>query len=102
MNNSFIAGLEELVARIISLILSILFFAVYSLAVGDITVNWTSIVSYMLIFWVVYEGLAYILYLIFKFFGGNNKPGDGLTLPIDEELELTPKQTAINTDASIK
>jgi hypothetical protein len=87
MNNSFIAGLEELVARIVSLFFSVVFFVVFTYASGEITITWQSLISYLLIFWLIYESLSYILYLIFKFFGDNNKDKDGLTLPIDDDEE---------------
>jgi Na+(H+)/acetate symporter ActP len=92
MNNgaSFISGLEELVARIVSLFFSVVFFAVYSYAGGEITVNWQSLISYLLIFWLVYEGLSYVLYIIFKFFGDNTpKTPTGLTIPIEDEEDTS-------------
>ena len=84
-NRSFISGLEELVARIVSLALSLVFFVVYVYAAEELVINWQSVISFLLIFWLIYETLAYLLYIIFRFFGDNTKTGSGLTIPVHED-----------------
>lgn len=100
-SKSFIAGLEELVARVVSLVLSILFFTVYTYATGVLSVNWQSMVTYLLLFWLLYEALSFILYTIFKFFGDGTTP-NGLTIPVEDTPDAFPLNPEIQPEAQTK
>lgn len=67
--NQFIAGMEEAVARLVSLALLLVFVLIFSLAKSEnIVLGWQQVLFYVLILWLVYEVLAYILYSVFSFF----------------------------------
>lgn len=71
-NNAFLAGQEEIFARIISLILSTLFYLIYTLAVAQISLNYQSVIVFIFVFWVIYESLSLILFQIFTYFSNKN------------------------------
>ena len=78
MKNSFLDGSQEGISRIVSMILSTSFFAIYTLASDSgngLNITWVNTIISLVIFWVVYESLSFGLYLIFIYFSKqNNQP----------------------------
>ena len=70
MNKNFFAGIEEVVSRLISAVITTIFFLVYVSAKtnSEIVLNWSGLLVSLAIFWLVYEFLAYCLYMIFVYF----------------------------------
>jgi hypothetical protein len=69
---SFLSGLEEVVARFAGLILTLLFFIIYATSRTTITLDWYGLSAHLIIFWLIYELISYILFIIFRFFSKNN------------------------------
>lgn len=69
---SFFAGQEEVFARIISLLLSSLFFVIFTVAKETVTLKWDNVLYSLGIFWIIYESLSLLLFQIFKFFAKKN------------------------------
>jgi predicted membrane protein len=77
MNKNFFTGLEEVASRLISLVITSAFFLVYISAKTnqEILVNWTHLLLILSIFWLVYELLGYLFFMIFNYFGNQtDKP----------------------------
>jgi hypothetical protein len=72
-NRKFFAGLEEVLARLLGLGVTLVFFAVYVSAKGTILADWYGIIGYLSLFWLIYEILSYILFLAFAFFSRDDK-----------------------------
>lgn len=66
--SSFIAGMEEAVARIAGLLLSVIFFIIFVTARETITLDWMDAAGALLLFWFVYELISYGLYILFSYF----------------------------------
>jgi len=77
MSKQFLSGLEETIARFASLILSVLFFSIYIVAVEQVSLDWKSASLALAFFWFVYELIAFILFTVFKFFGDKNSSNSG-------------------------
>jgi hypothetical protein len=75
MNKNFFAGMEEVFSRLISTFLTIVFFLVYVSAKDskELLLNWSGLLAVLLIFWVVYELVAYCLYSVFIYFSKRNQ-----------------------------
>jgi uncharacterized membrane protein len=71
-NRKFFAGLEEVLARILGLCVTLVFFAVYVSAKGTILADWYGIIGYLSLFWLIYEILSYILFIAFAYFSRDN------------------------------
>jgi len=70
--STFFAGLEEFIARLISVCVTIVFFVIYILAGGNqLTLAWTDALGFLALFWLVYESVAFILFLMFRFFSSS-------------------------------
>jgi hypothetical protein len=72
-NRNFFAGLEEVLARILGLCVTLVFFAVYVSAKGTILADWYGIVGYLSLFWLIYEMLSYILFIAFAYFSRDDE-----------------------------
>ena len=68
LQKQFFAGTEEVIARLVSLCITLLFFAIYALAKTTFYLDIYTLLTVLGIFWVVYEIFSYILFAIFKFF----------------------------------
>jgi hypothetical protein len=84
IKHSFFAGSEEVVARFVSLIITIIGFGIYSLSKDQNGLQWNSLLALLGIFWFVYELSALILFTLFRFFVGK---GDGEEDVIDTEIK---------------
>ena len=82
-NKQFLTGLEETIARIVSLILTLAFFALYFGNKTPISFDWYSLIGVLAIFWLVYEALAYILFLVFSFFSERTNQGNNTNVAQD-------------------
>jgi uncharacterized membrane protein len=71
-NRKFFAGLEEVLARILGLCVTLVFFAVYVSAKTTINTDWYGIIGYLSLFWLIYEVLSYILFIAFAYFSRDN------------------------------
>ncbi len=69
--NKFLAGLEEGFARIIALVLTLIFFLIYTAAVEQVTLNWLQALAWLGLFWFVYEVISFLLFSVFTFFARN-------------------------------
>jgi|GEM_PF-3604580 len=79
-SKSFLSGLEELLARVVSLVLTLLFFVIYALSNSQsLTLDWFQLAVHLSIFWIVYETLALIFFQTFLFF--STKSVDKEVLP---------------------
>lgn len=87
MNKNFLAGLEEVSSRLISLVITSTFFLVYISAKPnqEMLVNWTQLLIILSIFWLVYEFLGYLFFMIFGYFG---KQGE---TPLQTDIKTTPQ-----------
>lgn len=66
--NSFFAGLEEIIARLLGAIITLAFFLIYIVAVNQITLDWVQTFVLLTIFWLTYEVVSLILFSVFSFF----------------------------------
>ena len=67
-NKQFFAGLEEALARLVGLVLTLTFFLIYTWAVDGINLNWLQAFFAFGLFWLVYEAVAFGLFILFDFF----------------------------------
>jgi hypothetical protein len=74
-NKSFFAGLEEVLSRLVSLVVCISFFAIFVVAKPDQTINLNAkdLGIWLLVFWFVYECIGFLLYSLFVYFGKNKE-----------------------------
>jgi energy-converting hydrogenase Eha subunit H len=71
--NNFLSGMEEAVARFLSLIVSLIFFSINLLSKTpqQIELDWKNLMIYLGIFWLVYEFCAFFLFLVLIQFSKN-------------------------------
>jgi uncharacterized membrane protein len=86
---NFLAGLEETIARIISLILTLTFYGLYFGSKTPVLFDWYTLIGILALFWLVYEALAYLLFVVFNFFSKNknnsdDKSADQVKFAVDE------------------
>jgi len=67
-DGSFFSGLEEVVARLISFLVSVTFFVIYIAGQGKLELDWYKAAIILGFFWILYELISYILFLILSFF----------------------------------
>jgi predicted membrane protein len=96
INKAFFAGSEEVIARLVSLFISLLFFAIYMVAKVSVVIDMYRLLTFLSIFWVVYEILAYILFMIFKFF---SKAEEKM---VSAEPNLQQKSSASTTATTVQ
>ena len=78
----FLDGLEETIARIVSLILGLAFFGLYFGNKTPIFFDWYSLIGVLALFWLVYEAVAYLLFVVFSFFSARaNKVENQISNP---------------------
>ena len=65
---SYLGGLEGSIAKMVSLMINLAFFSIYTISQDGLQVSWFELVGVLLLFWVIYEVLGYILYIFFSFF----------------------------------
>lgn len=100
---NFLSGLEEIFARVFGFLAVSIVFLVFVYARGFLNLDWYSTAGLLSLFWILYELLSYILFLLFAFFSkkqegfanqnqapSNNKPETsqpetGFTNPPAEE-----------------
>jgi uncharacterized membrane protein len=73
---NFLAGLEETIARFISLIFTITFYGLYFGSKTPVLFDWYTLIGILALFWLVYEALAYLLFVVFNFFSKNKNHKD--------------------------
>jgi hypothetical protein len=96
MSKSFYSGFEEVVSRIISLILNIIFVSIYILAREQqvMILDWSKILILLGIFWISQELLSLGLFFIFCQFSKDriiqDKPIESKNIPpqIDTDYNL--------------
>ena len=100
--NNFFAGMEEAVARFLSLVVSLIFFSINILSQNPqrISFDWKNSMIYLAIFWFIYEFCAYFLFLVLIQFSKNknlqkelekNKAEEKKTEEPLENLEILPE-----------
>jgi len=67
-NKRFFSGLEEALARLVGVILTLTFFLIYIWAVGGVNFNWLQAFFAFGLFWLIYEAIAFGLFILFDFF----------------------------------
>jgi hypothetical protein len=68
----FFAGLEEVLARLAAVSITIIMFAIFTFAKDNKTVLDTyQLAGYLSVFWAIYELLSWILFRAFIFFSGS-------------------------------
>jgi hypothetical protein len=73
-NTNNYTGIEEAVARIISFLVSLIFFSIYSLSrVNDLVLDWSKLMIHLAIFWFVYELCSFGLFVILVQFSKTRK-----------------------------
>jgi hypothetical protein len=70
---SFLSGLEEVIARFAGLVLTLIFFIIYATSRTTVTLDWYGLSAHLIIFWIIYEIVSYILFVIFQFFSKANE-----------------------------
>ncbi len=89
---------EELMARLLSLFITLAFFSVYILTKGQIAiVDWTILITHLGIFWVVYEFIGYGFFVILHQFASNKTT----TLSSAINLAQEPKKSLIQDDNTV-
>jgi hypothetical protein len=69
--SNFYAGLEEGIARILGLIITVIFFIIYITASEKIEIDWYTGTGMLVLFWLIYEAISLVLFIMFSFFGKN-------------------------------
>ena len=93
----FLSGLEEVVARIVSLVITMLISIAYTLGNPFNQPKWQEIALFLLGFWFAYEIIGYILFTLFRFFASKKTPGDDGTIPeISEDSQENSDTPQIN------
>lgn len=87
----FISGLEEIVARMVALVITMLIFIAYTLGNPFIQPRWQEIALFLLGFWFAYEIIGYILFMLFKFFA--NKQAQVMESKNSDPLETQQPPT---------
>ncbi len=87
----YFGGLEGIIAKLVSLIITVVFFAIYNLTSDKLEASWFELTGILLLFWLIYEILGYVLFLFFVFFGNNRFER------IDEEVEEDKDSSEIVT-----
>jgi|694.fasta_scaffold67105_4 hypothetical protein len=90
---NFLSGLEELIARIVSLIFSLLFFVVLisqKLPTSNNDQSWQKIFFILFSFWFAYEAIAYVLFILFKFFANRQTNSNSTEIQLDEADKNPP------------
>lgn len=72
MKKPFFAGLEGIAARLVSFIITLVFFIIYVSTSGGVEFDWYQMAGTLTLFWLCYEGVGYLLFLFFNFFARNN------------------------------
>ncbi len=88
MNKNFFAGIEEVISRLLAAVISMVFFLIYIYARPDqeVTLNWSGLLAMLGIFWLVYEFIGYVLYLIFVYFSRQNNNLNSQSKDIDTNI----------------
>ncbi len=79
----FLDGLEETIARIVSLLLSLTFFALYFGGKAPVFTDWYGLIGVLALFWLVYESVSYLLYIVFNFFSAKSGKDDNSNSKVD-------------------
>ena len=74
--------MEEVLSRLISLVVSVAFFAIFVLAKPDQTINLNTkdLSIWLIMFWFIYECIGFLLHSLFIYFGRNSIKKNGLVL----------------------
>jgi len=99
--NNFLAGMEEAVARFLSLIVSLIFFSINILSQTPqrFTFEWKNLMIYLAIFWLVYEFCAFFLFLVLLQFSKNKNLQKELE---KKEAEEKAKQSELSKKEEVK
>lgn len=91
-SKTFFAGQEEVFARLASFFVNCLFFSIFIVAKGFITIQWKEMLIVLGVFWFLYELFAISLFQMFVFFSNNHIKQE----PIQQVF--TPNPTEIRED----
>jgi hypothetical protein len=72
-NRKFFAGLEEVFGRFGGLFVTLVLFAVYGWAKGNVSLDWFQVSGYLALFWLIYEIFSYIFFKTFRYFASTNQ-----------------------------
>lgn len=96
---NFLSGLEELMARIVSLVFSLLFFVVWisqKLPTSNTDQSWQKVFFILFSFWFAYETIAYVLFILFKFFATRQINSTANENKLEKQDEINKNNTSIN------
>ena len=68
---NYFGGLEGFAAKLVSLVITLVFFSIYTAAAKGFESSWFELTGILTLFWVIYEILGYILFVFFNFFARN-------------------------------
>jgi hypothetical protein len=72
--NHYLSGIAEAMSKICSFSITVIFFVIFAAAIGDkkVTLGIIEVLSYLSLFWFIYETLGFTIYLIFSYFQKKN------------------------------
>jgi hypothetical protein len=89
-NSNFLSGLEELVARLISLVLITAMFAVYSAGKSEpLQVESTKLILILLLYWFAYEVVSFVFFMILKRFSSSNQYQNIIVVEKNQEISTS-------------
>ncbi|MGL4758480.1 MAG: hypothetical protein ACRCXZ_04040 [Patescibacteria group bacterium] len=67
---TYLAGMQEVVGKTVSFVLTTIFFVLYAFAKNDqnITLTYINVFAYLALFWFVYELITFVMYILFSLF----------------------------------
>jgi hypothetical protein len=89
MNTRIFAGLEEIFARLIAVVIVTVGFAVVVVAREQIELEWLQAAGWLLFFWFLYEFVAIALFNLFVFFAKREPSPETQDLDV-EDIESLP------------
>lgn len=92
----FISGLEEAVARMASLVTTLLISIAYTLGNPFNQPKWQEIALFLVGFWFTYEVISYILFTLFKFFSTKKAESEKPTIEIEQDSDTLTDETPKN------
>ncbi len=98
-DKSFFAGLEEIFARLLGLVLTIIFFLIYIVAIQELILDWRQALILLTIFWLVYETVSLILFSVFRFFAKQKEGSDQVEVKDKNEPNIESRYETTATTA---
>lgn len=91
---SYLAGMQEVIGKTASFALTTLFFVIYAFAKNDnqsvksINLDTLGVFAYLALFWFIYEVITFVMYLLFSMFlNERNKRQPQTQPPVQEIIE---------------